>query len=414
MTDDATPPPITEDLERSMRAREGFVMELGRALHAAGTPAHRLEHTLQLLSDRLRLTAQFFCTPTTLLAGFGPPERQRVALERVEPGDVNLERLVDIDELASDVSAGRMNITDAHARLRGITRRADRYPVWLAVLAFAFASGSAAVFFRGSMDDVGAALLTGLVIGLICVVAPSRPNLARLTDFLCGFVAAAGAFAIAAFDPRVSPLTVTLSGLIVLVPGLTLTLSVNELTMRQLSSGTARFMHALTILVALGFGVAMGRAIGSQLLPGDASGPAAPGWMLAPALCIAPLCFVVLFKARPRDAPLIFLASLTAFWASRAGADLLGPELGASLGAFALGLVANAHARFAHRPAAVLTIPGIMLLVPGSVGLRSLSAFMEQDTAGGVATAFSMILIAVSIVAGLLLSTATLPPRQPL
>ena len=34
--------------------------------------------------------------------------------------------------------------------------------------------------------------------------------------------------------------------------------------------------------------------------------------------------------------------------------------------------------RWRHRPAAVVLVPGILLLVPGSIGFRSLTALMEQ------------------------------------
>jgi hypothetical protein len=49
-----------------------FVLRLAMALHAAGVPSPSLEDTLIDISDRLRLEAQFFSTPTSIMAGFGP------------------------------------------------------------------------------------------------------------------------------------------------------------------------------------------------------------------------------------------------------------------------------------------------------------------------------------------------------
>ena len=43
----------------------------------------------------------------------------------------------------------------------------------------------------------------------------------------------------------------------------------------------------------------------------------------------------------------------------------------AELGGFLLSALANAYARYMHRPGSVIREPGIILLVPGSVGFRS-------------------------------------------
>ncbi len=57
-------------------------------------------------------------------------------------------------------------------------------------------------------------------------------------------------------------------------------------------------------------------------------------------------------------------------------------------------------------------LPGILLLVPGSVGYRSLSSFMERQTLAGIEIAFNMILTAVALVAGLLIAGVIAPePR---
>ena len=59
-----------------------------------------------------------------------------------------------------------------------------------------------------------------------------------------------------------------------------------------------------------------------------------------------------------------------------------------------------------------MLVPGILLLVPGSVGYRSLSSLMERQTVAGIETAFSMILTAVALVAGLLIAGVIAPePR---
>jgi len=77
-----------------------------------------------------------------------------------------------------------------------------------------------------------------------------------------------------------------------------------------------------------------------------------------------------------------------------------------------VGSASNIFSRLLDRPSQVLVVPGILLLVPGSIGYRSLNAMMEREVVSGIETAFSMLVIAVSLVAGLLMSNAVTPRRS--
>ena len=77
-------------------------------------------------------------------------------------------------------------------------------------------------------------------------------------------------------------------------------------------------------------------------------------------------------------------------------------------------LFSNLFARLRNRPAAIMLMPGLLLLVPGSLGFFGLSQIMvNDDLAGGVKVFSTMMLVAVSIVAGLLISNALFPIKKP-
>ena len=59
-----------------------LVLNLGRALTRAGSPAHRLETAMQVMAERLGLTAEFFSTPTALMVSLGDGTRAQVYLAR--------------------------------------------------------------------------------------------------------------------------------------------------------------------------------------------------------------------------------------------------------------------------------------------------------------------------------------------
>jgi uncharacterized membrane protein YjjB (DUF3815 family) len=60
----------------------------------------------------------------------------------------------------------------------------------------------------------------------------------------------------------------------------------------------------------------------------------------------------------------------------------------------------------------VVSVPGILLLVPGSVGFRGLTSLLEREAVTGIETIFSMILTAMALVAGLLIAAAIAPERR--
>jgi uncharacterized membrane protein YjjP (DUF1212 family) len=401
-----------------------LVVRLARALHAYGTPAHVLEEALHRVARRLGLAAQFFATPTSVFAAFGAGAEQRLVLERLEPGEVDLGKLTDLDRLidelvgveqvGSELVGGGLAAGEASARLDEIVERPARYGAALTTLAYAAASGSAARFFGGGWNEMAAAGAVGLVLGLLAAALGRSETGRRLFEPLGATAAAALATALAVVTGAVSAFVVTLAGLIVLVPGLTLTVALRELATRNLVAGSSRLAGAVTVFITIAFGVAFGsRAVEAllgappQVIPVPLPLPAD-----ALALAVSAAALTVLFRARPADLGWVFAAGALALTGGRAGTALLGPELGALLAALAVGIGSNLFARLARRPAAVMQVPALVLLVPGSIGFRSLSALLERETVTGVQTAFSMLLIAVALVTGLLLANAVVRPRR--
>ncbi len=115
----------------------GFILRLSRALHSYGESSHRLEDIITALADRLGLGgAQFFSQPTAIMASFGPVERQRTHMLRVEPGEVNLGKLAAVERLSLEVADGRVSPEEGTARLARIAEAPSPYGPALTTLAF--------------------------------------------------------------------------------------------------------------------------------------------------------------------------------------------------------------------------------------------------------------------------------------
>lgn len=400
MTTTEPPLPSTSD------PRISFVLRLGRSLHATGYSAPQLEEALKLVAARLDVEAQFFSTPTSIMVSFGPQDDQRTFMIRVEPGDPDLGKLAQVDEVARAVLSGEREPRDGLDRLDTIEAAAPRYGPWLTTAAFGIVSASAARFLGGGWRDMVAAFIIGLVTGSLAIIAGRAPSLARVFEIVAAITASMLATLLAALGFPISIFLATLAGVIVLIPGLTLTTAINELATRHLASGTARLMGGFVLLLGIAFGIALGSQVvalvAGPILGGDAI--PLPELTLLPVLLLAPLGFVVLLKAEPRDAGWIVLGSVVAFGGARLASEAFGPELGAFGGAFVAGVAGNWYARVTNRPPQILLVPGLLLLVPGSVGLRSLASLLDRDTMVGIDDGFRMLLIAVALAAGLLVA----------
>ncbi len=390
-----------------------FTLQLGEALHRYGTPAHRLEEHLEMVARQLGLEARFFSTPTSIFASFGPPEALHTSLIRVEPGDLDLGRLAKLDALADDVVRGHLPPEEGSKRVAAILAEPPRSGLVSRLLSWALVAAAGAWLFGGGPKEAAVAGTSSLLIGGLEAWTKREPRRFLMLELVAALLATALSVVTASLFGPLSIQVATLAGVIVLLPGLSLTVAITELATRNLISGASRLVGAALVFLQLGFGVALGTRL-TQLLP-----PLLPAlrlphslWTEILALLVATLAVSVLFRAQREDWLWIGLSGALAFCGARLGAQWLGAELGAFLGALVVGTASNALSRGRQRPAIITVVPGIMLLVPGSLGFRSLESLMARDVVAGVDTAFSMLMVAVALVTGLLFANAVVSPRR--
>ena len=411
------------------KPKDDFLLRLVELLHAYGTPSFRLERVMKTVSRGIGVEASFFAAPTAILVSLGTGPNRAVHLIRGDSGELNLGKLVEFDEVMEEVEHQRISPTDGLGRLEEIAEAPARYRRRVTALGFGFASGTASIFFGGGPADFVASMLVAMTIFLMGHFLPRRDDTIGFFEPLSAFLAAFSGTLLGAWgggqlgvDGRI----VTLASLIILLPGLTLTVGLSELATKHLISGMARVAGAGAVFLTLVFGVAMGWRLGGAACTNL-------GWVVDPSLvtpwlmawptgllsampwisaAVAPFAFGVLMQARPRELGIIYVASLLGFAAAVLGNSSLGPDIGPFLGALVVGLVSNLYARAANRPALVPLTPGILMLVPGSLGFRSLTSFLEADAVHGMSWAFQTGMVAVSLVGGLLASNMVLPPRR--
>lgn len=362
----------------------------------------------------LGLEGQFFSTPTSILAAFGPQDAQQTFLMRVEPGGTDLGKLTALDEIIGDVLSGKLTAKEGVTRVNEVLEEPAKYGRTLRVIAFGLVSGASSRFLGGGARDIAVAAMIGVIIGFLSLLANRSKSLKRIFEPIAAFIAAIIAAAFGAYFGTRSVSNDVLSGLIVLLPGLTLTVAMIEISTGHWMSGTARLSGALMNLLGIGFGVALGGRIATVLF-GPAiliRSDALPRWTEYIALLIAPLAFTILLRAQLKDAIWIVISGALGFVGSRLSTAWLGAELSVFVGALIVGIASNIYSRLLDRTSMVTLVPGILLLVPGSIGFRSVASMMDEKVVSGVETAFKMVLIAVALAAGILISRLILSARR--
>ncbi len=411
-------PPFSADAPQPYESNRyaALVLNLGRALLHVGSPAHRLEDAMQIMASRLGLQAEFFSTPTALIVSLGDGEKQRTFLARSEPGSTNLAKLADLTEVMEDLASGRLEPEAADERVRAIDQAPAIYGYWRQLLGFIALSGGITPLIGGGWREMLLALVLGTITGLIVLWLRRHVERSRLASPLTATVITFLGVLWCSIDPQTALVPAVIASIIALVPGMDLTTASRELATGHLVSGSSRLAFALMVFALLALGLVLGGLAGQWLVgPVELVGTAtSPDWLPVVGVLLAALGLMLLNQAHRRDWVWILLACSIAYVGSRVGLMIEAPVVGAFIGALAVGLAGNLFATMTGRPGSIMHLPGLIMLVPGSIGLRSLATLLADDVLSGIETAAMAGMIAVALTTGMILASVLLPPRTSL
>ncbi|MEX0876320.1 MAG: threonine/serine exporter family protein [Phycisphaerales bacterium] len=408
---------VSESLVKSPRPndpRARFLIELARALGTYGTAANRIEDVISYCADAFGFNAQTFTTPTSIFISLEDDGEMTTYLARVHPGEADLTKMMELDRVFNRALEGHITPAEGVGEIKRIVTMTPRYPTWMIVLCFGVIGICAGNFLGGALKEMAASGIVGLMIGLLVQFSGRRLQFSRLIEFASGL----GAGMVAGFlaEPMGGYMTTVpiIAGIIILLPGLTLTMAMVELSMKHVVSGTARLAGAVMILLVIGFGIVIGQTIVARTVGVTpiVEAQRLPWFVDLLAVVVATMCMTVLFQAHLRHAWVMVLSGLMSFYAARYGTLHFGPEVGVLGAAIVVGVSSNLYARFFDRPALVMMLPGLLILVPGSLGLRSLQLFMDHATVDGLQSAITVAVIGVALVVGLLLANVIVTPRK--
>ena len=401
--------------EFSFDTAGNFIVALSRTAHGNGVSSVRLESFLSRVAETMGLKGEFMVTPTyvnvVLWRNDDPTQHSRFV--KMPAPDFNMSKLADIGNLVADLEAGRLTLEESFSRLSDIDRQVPRFGLGLVGLGYALSGCGFAVLLGSSWSHViFAGLLSLLVYGIVLLAGHSK-WLAQLLEITAAVIAGAAASLIAILLPGGDPLLLTLCGLVVLIPGLGLTLGLAEISAQHTMSGIQRLIGAILSLMRLFIGTAIGMTAVAALwsLPPTVSPPAIAAiwvWLSVVGLVVG-LSFI--FQVAPRDFRMVILGGLVTFAGVQIG-NQFGYWQGSFLGAAALAAYANLFAITLHRPASIILLTGIMILVPGAAAYRGLASAVKDGAAAGLSAEWQVLVIIFAIISGLVVANNLVPPKS--
>ena len=362
-----------------------FAINLAKQLHLYGIPSHRLEDSMLRLCKKLNLNIEFMVHSGVIFASIQEGDKQHNLILKPEKQEVDLNKLCQLDELALKVIQHEYTTSEGLKRLRKIEKANSAYPKWLDFLAFGLSSASAAVLFGGSWAQILVATIIGFIVGGLILATSRLSAIGKLLPLSASFIASFIAISGQDFLGNYSLQIPTITGLIVLIPGYSFTVSMIELASGHNVSGTSRFMSSLITFLMLAFGLALGNTIldydGSNISTDFPSPNEVFNYI---SMAIIPLTFCILFKAPIKYYPYLLFSCIFAYYGMIYGNDFLGKDMGLFIASLALGIGANLLARIFNKPAVLIVVPGFMLLVPGSVGFKSINSLLRHETLQGI------------------------------
>ena len=402
------------------RLRTRFIIKLGRALHRCGANSVRIEEHLGNVTEMLGLHGSFLVSPTTFTYIFWLDDEldQFTHIERTELSDYDLGRLWAIDQLVENMEDGHVDFESGLQKLEKLEQSPPPIPFLENALASLVTGGAFATLLSANPLDAIAASLISSLLFLIHHFTGSKKGFKPALVITLAFTAGVLAMMFATLGAGINAPIVILASIVIHIPGLALTVALEEISHGHLISGCSRLVDGLMTLLKLFFGTLAGIAVVNFISPVP-SEPSlllcpTPDWRIWPALIGLAISLGIAFKIPRNKWALGVVSVFIAFGAAKLGGHLFGMYAGMFLGALSVGLFSNLFARLTNGPCSILLIQGIIVLVPGSKVYSILNhwvsgeAILPSESGGRALIAF------VALISGLIFSNALAPAKKTL
>jgi uncharacterized membrane protein YjjP (DUF1212 family) len=364
------------------------LLRFGASYLRSGTTAFRVRQQMGALARAMRVDLPALHVALGgMTATARSPDACVTLASEIPPIGVNAWRLGALDHLARTAEPG-ISPREVMARIDSIEAASPLHSAATTAAAVGIASGAFSYLNGGAGIEVVASLIAGGIgQSLRTLLFRRRLNQYAVTA-VCALVASSLYYLLATAMADVG-LAVPrhaagfISSVLFLIPGFPLVAGLLDLLQHQVVAALTRLAYAATVLLAAGFGlclVAAAAGLSPAALPPLQLGEPATLLLRAVASIAGGCGFAILYNSS-------WHTVLTV-----GGLALLGNELRLGLhdvglglapatfiGATLVGLLAAAVRRWLHEPRIALTVPGIIIMVPGTYAFQTVVLFDRGD-----------------------------------
>ena len=238
-------------------------VELGCRLMSSGAEIYRVEESARRLLQAYGLESpEVFAIPNCVIVSVTTPEGHPITrMRRIAGHGTDIELLERCNDLCRRLCDRTPPLDEAQKLLSELPGRS--YALWQVLLGYGIAPAFFSPLFGGGPGDTAAAFLGGLAVGF-CLLYAGRliGSNGFFRTAICSAVASLASLLLVRAGLGRNLDTVTISVLMVLVPGVALTNAMREIMAGDIISGLSRAADAILTAAAIAIGTAVGLSIG--------------------------------------------------------------------------------------------------------------------------------------------------------
>lgn len=234
----------------------GCILDVGEVLLSSGAEIVRVEDTLSRLCAAygFRDINVFSITSSIILTAQCPDGRILTQTRRIPSRNTNLETIANVNSLSRQICRDPVSIAAFQEKIREV-RQTKTYSQPVLCLNYAVISAVFSVFFGGSAWDAVAAAISGLFVFAIQYFLQKLKMNGVLYSLLTSALTALVVVVLVRLGIGDTPEKINIGNIMLLIPGVSFTTSLRDLTNGDTISGLVGLSEAVikSIAIAIGF-----------------------------------------------------------------------------------------------------------------------------------------------------------------
>lgn len=391
--------------------RSDAILRAGALMLGAGTGSRRVKETMRQVGQALdvdHVQAQVTLNEIVLTISRRGIFRTQVA-EIPSPG-VNADRVAALKTWAGSLSA-HLTVQQVQAGLDAIVARPPRYSDGVRALGAGAACAGFAYLNNGALLEVVAAAVAAFAGQLLRITLLHRKLNQLAVVFAAAVLACLVYLAMSWLGTHVAGMPADrqvagfTSAVLFLVPGFPLITAALDLARLDLAAGISRLTYAALVTVTAAMGT-WGVAEAFGLVPTSAPPLGTAPWVTLllrlAATFLGVYGFAVVFNSPPRPAvaaaAIAMLANPARIYLVEAG---MAAQVAAGLATCAIGVVAWYLGAALGLPRIIMSVPAVVIMVPGAAAYRALVSFNDGDLLAFLDHGISAILVVLGMALGM-------------